>query len=268
MQQWKCGICAVPMHSKQNLANHLRNYHGIQKPFACSVCNYRGMCESSVQAHMAVHITQGREKKHMCDKCDFRTYLKGNLTRHMRTHEKIRHVCDQCDYQTDVKFNFTRHLKKHRTLYPCKMCHFKGSSHIALLRHETTHTRQDTYACHLCDYRGSHLNDLHRHILMHTESKNYACTLCDYRASQKSHLKRHLLTRHMVTLMFSKCDYKTTDENALRDHFLSHLSLQDKKYMCPLCECICDDTSNMSQHLLSHARAAPQEKEALKKENL
>jgi len=170
---------------------------------------------------------------------------KNSLTKaHLATHgTKKRYVCDECDYQTDVKYNLKthkeRHVKKHRKLYPCKMCDFKGPSHIALLYHEATHTRPETYACYLCDYRASHLN-----------------------------LKRHLLTHHKVPLMCNKCDYKTMDENALRDHLLSHLSLQDKKYMCPFCECVCDDTSNLSQHLLSHGRAGSQEKETLKKENL
>ena len=101
----------------------------------------------------------------------------------------------------------------------------------------------------------------------HTRPETYACKLFDYRALHLN-FKCHMLMRHMVRLMCSKCDYETTDENALRDHLLSHLTFQDKKYACPLCEYICDDTSNLSQHLLSHARTAPQEKEALKKENL
>ena len=57
--------------------------HTGEKPYACTVCEYRAAQQSSLAYHMRTHTG---EKPYACDKCTFRTVHKGALTRHMRTH--------------------------------------------------------------------------------------------------------------------------------------------------------------------------------------
>ena len=57
--------------------------HSGEKPFACSVCEYRCSSKSDLVVHERVH---SGEKPFACSVCEYRCSSKSHLVRHERVH--------------------------------------------------------------------------------------------------------------------------------------------------------------------------------------
>ena len=317
--KWKCELCGIEKRSKHCLANHLHIFHGVPKPYAGSLCQFQGCCESQVKIHTETHHrvkpfackicgfqaikqedlenhikTHTEEKPLACKQCDFQALCQVHLQDHMQAcqqkpqglffcptcnfsamnkrlldaHRRSMHwrqkrfICDKCDYRTGLKGNLTRHLATHekRAKYECRLCDFKAMFKVALIRHQKSHASVKSFTCTECKYWTVKGLDFQQHMRIHSEDRKYPCSLCPYRAPQKAHLKRHMLSHvNEETLKCNKCDFQTTDKNILQTH--SDMHSKNYVFKCPLCKYMTDTVAYLNQHLLSHAKATPKEQD-------
>jgi hypothetical protein len=85
--------------------------HTGEKPFSCTLCEYRTAQKSDLTSHMKTHTG---EKPYSCTLCKYRTGHKSHLTDHMRTHSGEKPFpCTLCEYRTATKSDLTDHMRRH-----------------------------------------------------------------------------------------------------------------------------------------------------------
>ena len=284
VEKFQCDLCAMIKDSKKNLANHLKIFHGVTDPYACSECNYRATCESDVRNHLMIHTAENifacsrcnfqaswesHLKKHTqvwhsdpttklrCSKCGFETTEKLHLSGHMLIHNNDKkHACDKCDYRTAMKINLKRHLFSHGKMakFACAMCNYTTDIKMKLHQHEISHSTAgtETSACKMND------NPLlqHSNLALRLPESIYMCPLCHLVFRSKFPMLRHMQLHVKVGTIkkCSKCDFQTLDHNALQAHKRTHVGPQN--CVCPLCDYKTNKIGNLKSHLLKHARAA------------
>ncbi|KNC33916.1 hypothetical protein FF38_11478 [Lucilia cuprina] len=82
----------------------------------------------SVIIHLQSHKPSSEAKHFNCDKCSFKTKIKGHLKRHMRHHTGEKpYSCPHCDFRTSTWENVRKHVlktEKHagKFVFECKKC--------------------------------------------------------------------------------------------------------------------------------------------------
>ncbi|XP_035713472.1 zinc finger protein 888-like [Folsomia candida] len=82
----KCHVCPQTFLRRADLLRHIRVVHENQRNFPCLFCDKIFARTSQVKGYVeAVHPAK-KEKTHSCDKCEYKTHTKANLTLHVRRH--------------------------------------------------------------------------------------------------------------------------------------------------------------------------------------
>lgn len=81
-----CTVCDLSFYSMRQLSDHLRESHGIDKPFQCHVCKARFPYSSSLYNHTRIH---SERKPFRCDECDAAFRWKNSLKHHKRFIHKV-----------------------------------------------------------------------------------------------------------------------------------------------------------------------------------
>ena len=134
------------------------------------------------------------EKKHNCDKCDFKATKKGNLIEHKRTeHGALTFKCDQCSYEASQDKYLTVHKEyRHQGIMnECDKCDFKAAWKNTLIQHKQVRHEGKWKKCENCDYKAATRSGLNMHIMAKHKGVRYFCDQCDHVATQERGLKVH-----------------------------------------------------------------------------
>ena len=170
-------------------------------------------------------------KKFKCDICDFKTYVKSNLTGHINgVHLKERPLkCDKCDFSTAWPNQLCLHKKVHGIptqkkigKFKCDKCDHVSPSQKALKDHMTRPDRPHV-KCEICSlmttrpvkhmikFHNSHKSSKGVLKSLTNEEISLKCDLCDYYASEKRYLTSHVRRVHLKAenniYKCDKCDY-------------------------------------------------------------
>ena len=106
-----CPYCQKVYTHRSALKRHLRGHIG-QKPYGCTICNYRAIQKSDVTRHMRVHTG---ERPYQCLHCPHRASQSGDLDRHVQAvHADLCLFCPQCAYKSSSSAALNSHMcKKH-----------------------------------------------------------------------------------------------------------------------------------------------------------
>jgi hypothetical protein len=121
-----------------------------------------------------------------CDQCDFEAFVKHKLISH-KANEYKRFVCLECDYKTNLKGYLTRHKALHKgKLLKCEGCNF-STDFKRYLRNHTLHNHAENaitsslFQCKKCDLQTKSEQYLNIHIeSTHNNTVRFKCDSCDY----------------------------------------------------------------------------------------
>merc|ERR1719318_169266 len=145
--------------------------------FKCISCTFQSSYKASVQTHVSIQHTKGKEEKFFCFRCSKIFSCKSSLDIHIRSiHENIRSNCEYCD-----KTFATMSMKR---------IHVQS-------KHEGIN-----YPCHECSYKAARKHGLKEHIQkIHSISNNrelFQCEDCENEYVTKMGLKQHILSVHKL----------------------------------------------------------------------
>ncbi|KAK0426591.1 hypothetical protein QR680_009788 [Steinernema hermaphroditum] len=222
-KQFVCDLCEQSFTLKQNVQQHIFNFHGLRstspdrnhidrrfKRFMCTKCDKVFKTMEMARAHFRkVHGKPLKQEKkiHKCDHCDKVYPAKTQLNEHISiVHRNERNfVCDQCGSAFGRRGGLRRHVQMVHVgqLYSCpyEACDHPGyKCPKALAAHvRAVHTGDRPFKCTHCDRSFVRRNDLKVHEVTHSASVEQKCDLCGSVFKREHYLKKHRRT----------CDGKT-----------------------------------------------------------
>ena len=141
-----CEACGKVYKARHVMLKHFRFYHtgeagkerrqkDLNTPRTCTECGKQFKTQSAYANHFKAHHTNS---KYHCDKCDFSTSIKINMTRHkINKHEAHRFCCDKCSATYPNKYLLDVHIR---------------SDHEGIL-----------IKCSECDYSAKHKHHVYKH---------------------------------------------------------------------------------------------------------
>jgi len=118
----QCDYCDFSTTHKRNLRRHVQRLHmnagSDDSKHDTVLSNNEMLVENNVksQAPSQGSVLGSIPFTYTCDKCDFTSDNKWNLTRHiLRVHKEMKYPCDYCDYKAPQTYRLKEHMqKKHR----------------------------------------------------------------------------------------------------------------------------------------------------------
>jgi len=259
-KKYFCDKCDFKTNKNCYLTEHLNGVHNNIKPYACTAegCSYATSYRGGLKKHTeAVHLhikRDIREKKWMCNYCDFRTRRERYLKEHiMAKHENNRpFVCsyDQCEYATVNGASLKKHIDSvHLKLkdYLCEICDFTAFSKRVLRLH-VANKHEDTkpFSCSYvgCSYATVYANSIKIHTeRVHLKMRPFRCERenCQYATDTKGRLIEHINAVHEKALVYSceypDCDYRANFKSNMKLHVNKvHLKLLKDELQCTACD--------------------------------
>jgi len=261
IKRFLCDKCDFKTHKKCYLVEHVNGVHEGVKPYECTVegCSFATSYRGGLKKHTeAVHLhlrSAVREKKWLCNYCEFKTgreiYLKEHI---MAKHENDRPFSctyDDCSYATVSKNSLKKHVDKvHLKLKEslCDKCDFAATNKSILRMHQADmHGVAKPYVCSYigCNYSTVYANSFRSHTdRVHLNLMPYTCGRedCSYATNVKGQLLKHISAVHDKTLPFScefiDCSYRANFKSCLKKHVTRvHLnSGEGEVFQCQDCE--------------------------------
>ncbi|XP_044741994.1 zinc finger protein 544-like [Chrysoperla carnea] len=198
IREYKCEVCNKIFGNSSNLCKH-RVVHSGQKPFACDVCKKGFTTASNLSKHRRIHTGERPfvcerahtgEKPFSCDVCGKSSSNKSDLAKHKRIHtkEKKLYACDFCDETFEDQRRLTSHNKRRakdpldkdrKEPFSCGTCGFRTCDWDSLIKHNQTHSEQNTkdsfdpdqeeslFSCIICGKKSSDQVSFVRHNQTH-----------------------------------------------------------------------------------------------------
>jgi len=259
-KRYFCDQCDFKTNKNCYLTEHVNGVHENIKPYACTVegCSYATSYRGGLKKHTeAVHLHikhDLREKKWMCNYCDYRTRRERYLKEHiMAKHENNRpFVCtyDQCKYATVNGNSLKKHIDSvHLKIKDniCDQCDFTTFSKKMLQLHVLSkHEDTKPFSCSYvgCTYATVYASSIKSHTeRVHLNMRPFICDRenCKYATNDKQRLKQHINAVHEKTLRFSceysNCDYKANFKSNMKLHVNKvHLKLVKEELHCEACD--------------------------------
>ena len=115
----KCKICQEIFRSQNELIDHLKNIHFIDKPFDCQLCSKKFKLKSSLQKHFVKSHKEIKKTLHQsfqCDLCPKKFIKKIYLTNHKCNFHNLakNYMCSVCGKQFLTEASLKMHLSNHQ----------------------------------------------------------------------------------------------------------------------------------------------------------
>ncbi|XP_065094179.1 zinc finger protein 436-like [Ochlerotatus camptorhynchus] len=134
---YACQFCEFKTTIRIILITHIRDVHGIDRPYICIQCNKGFHRRSDLKKHTFVHSGVRPFACHECGKSFSRNT---NLTKHLRIHSGYKpHICNVCPRSFANKADLVRHQNIHLSLgkqFSCSKCNNTYARKDKLLSHE------------------------------------------------------------------------------------------------------------------------------------
>ncbi|XP_074029527.1 uncharacterized protein [Leptinotarsa decemlineata] len=252
---YSCKKCSFSAASDAEVKYHFveaHNSNGKLSLYECDSCSFVTRHWNVWSNHKLIHLSEDQIVWLNCEKCTYRSKLKGNLEKHMLTHsssEEKRFKCQECPYQSMWKRDLERHLVKHQepdqvTKYGCHLCSFSTKHQRYLKFHvQKVHVGEERgdeiFYCAQCNFTTRQKRSLVPHMLTHRnpdELVTYRCQFCPYEAKWKKSVKMHEEI-HIKTFSCDLCDFVTKQKRFLKEHIRGHEPLEKPViYTCGECE--------------------------------
>eukprot|EP00092_Neocalanus_flemingeri_P018291 GFUD01019797.1.p1 GENE.GFUD01019797.1~~GFUD01019797.1.p1 ORF type:complete len:554 (-),score=90.87 GFUD01019797.1:6-1667(-) len=117
----QCDHCEFATTHKKNLNRHVLRLHGNQVKDEVNTSKEENVpaqetiIEPVIPSTSATsgHSSSADAFTYTCDKCDFTSDNKWNLTRHiLRIHKEMKYPCDYCDYKAGQTYRLKEHMQK------------------------------------------------------------------------------------------------------------------------------------------------------------
>ncbi|XP_021961676.2 PR domain zinc finger protein 5 [Folsomia candida] len=112
---FQCHVCPGTFLKKGGLQAHVQVVHENRRNYPCTICDKRFSSSSELKRHVEARHVTNKELVHSCDKCEYRSYSKVNLTHPVRRHNPANwRKCYFCN-----KFITLQNLVKHYSRIHC-----------------------------------------------------------------------------------------------------------------------------------------------------
>ena len=203
---------------------------------------------------------EGNRGKKMCKptKCEdcgkMVKYLKSHRE---KVHEAPQFQCNHCDYTAASKHALTDHIEaRHDRVakYCCEICGHKTHSKPNLYYHKHSVHRDVKSNCEVCGKELLNNQTRTRHMRLHLaeEDKVYHyCDKCEYKTRQTSALKEHIRSQHEgLKQKCHLCEAEFTYDGALNRHIKTvH---EGRRYICPVCQHVTTQRVHLRAHMRRH----------------
>lgn len=170
--QYTCKVCGFVSTSKLYLNQHLTKHEDDALVFACSSCDKRFSCRSSLLRHEDLHLAD-KGKVFRCSICQLTVRSGFELKQHKSTHQDVvekPYRCSVCPKEFKSKKLLGMHARRHEPAQlVCEICDKKVFSRYDLRLHRETHGHCKRFTCSHCDKKFSFKNTLVRHLKKHLQ---------------------------------------------------------------------------------------------------
>ncbi|XP_030754991.1 zinc finger protein 271-like [Sitophilus oryzae] len=201
-----CGKCFV---SSADL-NHHNKTHNLNRAYPCPSCDRSYKTHSNLRTHRLQMHLDPSEWKYLCNLCDKKFPIRGNLVKHLKRHAGVKDFhCHVCAKKFFNMAEMRLHIRTHtnQTHFNCKYCKKEYKNREGLRRHlKVVHgegnwkppKNEKKYLCPWCPKLFVSCNKLQRHIFTHTGEKPYKCEYCQKGFIDNYERKVHCRKEHDI----------------------------------------------------------------------
>ncbi|GAB0090379.1 hypothetical protein DMENIID0001_051080 [Sergentomyia squamirostris] len=259
----KCLSCPETFTKPVYLIGHALEAHGDDKPFGCSICNYR----SNRQYHVEIHYrSHSLDMQIHCDICGRFFTNNSNFNTHKRQHENANadidyRTCKECGKVFARRTYLNKHMKIHTGDLPftCGDCNKKFTTKGQLAAHMVSHSNIRPFQCDVCAKTFPRSGTLKIHMRFHTNERPYQCRICSkaFHSStlRTTHEKTHTGDTRKYTCSY--CSKVYVSHKFYKQHLKMHES-NVMTYSCPTCGICFMKMSRLNRHILTHVKDTEQ----------
>ena len=230
---FECIICSKQFSRKDNMLDHKRRMHDMERNQKCDQCDYSAFKKSELKVHQVkVHTVQ--ERLFQCGHCGQDFTSANNLKRHkFNVHEKWKHLkCEFCNASFRTPGRLSQHLNA---------------------KHVPSKSKIKEFKCHVCNKKYDSKENLRVHkFYIHEQYGRYKCDICEKVCSDLRALKKHIEAQHGAgkpkTVKCDVCEKEFSDVGDFKKH-MNYVHNRIKNYSCGLCEKKCFTSYSLKMHL-------------------
>ena len=288
----KCPYCEEVLKSSVHMRIHIMEAHkkvekvamNLKMDFSCQVCGKQFKNRACWYNHKRTHEKDENKDKFQCDECDFKTYLKKNLTNHITRHHRDKNiVCEDCGKRFVYNYQLRDHICtnskepgiKTSQQVPCPKCGYLHNSVIRMVKHHYVdhgelppgHENQQIFMCDSCPQvffkevnLNQHKKKVHAGVL---QPINLQCDICDQAFSvRRSYVRHYRRIHHAIpkeyldkpTFPCDKCDLIYLSQQGLNTHNnIKHLGIkpvQLNSFKCHICGKSVSSKLRLNSHMI------------------
>ncbi|XP_078688734.1 uncharacterized protein LOC144920412 [Branchiostoma floridae x Branchiostoma belcheri] len=196
----------------------------------CAECGEQLQGEDVI-THSELH---NREGGFSCDKCEFKTESWPEIKDHLKENHKLK--CQSCNFETLSESFLDKHeCKGHQTGLASNSKttseQVQGSAEEKNGTQKEPNTdinveeravdnTEDTETCSVCNLELKSPS-LQRHKELHDSAGGFKCDQCDFSTATWEDIEAHLASKHDSTYSCANCEFETSSETTLVEHFKS-----------------------------------------------
>ncbi|XP_035713451.1 zinc finger protein 271-like isoform X2 [Folsomia candida] len=99
--------------NRSALQHHIRVTHENRRNNPCDFCDKKFSKPSELKRRVEARHPVNKELVHSCDRCEYKSYSKANLTGHRKRHNPAKHGCYFCDKKFVIFAELVSHCRVH-----------------------------------------------------------------------------------------------------------------------------------------------------------